>query len=76
MIPVSDKDAEAAEHKGLAAIMQLLGMYFQALLRFCPDGVEREWVHALHLCTDLLSTVNRSHTLESLKTFHFTFHRK
>ena len=76
MIPVRDKDGEAAEYKGLAAIMQPLGIYCQALLHFCPDGVERELGQALHLYTDLLYTINRSHTLESLRVFHFTFHRK
>ena len=75
MILVRDKDGEAAEYKGLAAIMQPLGIYCQALLHFCPDGVERELGQALHLYTDLLYTINRSHTLESLGVFHFTFHR-
>ena len=76
MVPVRKKDGEAAEYKGLAAIVQPLGIYFQALLHFCPDGIERELGHALHLYSDLLCMLNRSHTLESLKTFHFTFHRK
>ena len=76
MIPIRDKDGEAAEYKGLAAIMQPFGIYSQALLHFCPDSVERELGHALHLYTDLLCTINRSHTLESLRIFHFTFHRK
>ena len=76
MIPVRDKDGEAAEYKGLAAIMQPLGVYFQALLHFCLDGIERDLGHALHLYTDLLYTVNCSHTLEFLRVFQFTFHRK
>lgn len=76
MIPVREDDGEAAECKGLAAIMEPLGIYFQALLHFCPDEIVRELGHALHLSTDLLYTVNRSHTLESLKVFCFTFHRK
>ena len=76
MVPVREKDGEAAEYKGLAAIMQPLGIYFQALLHFCPDGIERELGNALHLYPDLLYTLNRSRTLESSKTLHFTFHRK
>ena len=76
MIPARDKDAEAEEYKELAAIMQPSGIHFQAPPHFCPDGIERELGHALHLYTDLLYTLNRSYTLESLKTFHFTFHRK
>ena len=49
MIPVQDKDGEAAEYKGLAAIMQPLGIYFQALLHICPDSTERELGQALRL---------------------------
>ena len=75
-IPTSVREGDASEYRGLASITQPLGIYIQALLHFCPDGIERELGHALHLYTDLLHTINRSHTLESLKTFHFTFHRK
>ena len=75
-ISTSERDGDASEYRGLASITQPLGIYIQALLHFCPDSVERELGHALHLCTDLLHTINRSHTLESLKTLHFTFHRK
>ena len=75
-IPTSERDGDASEYRGLASITQPLGIYIQALLHFCPDSVERELGHALHLYTDLLHTINRSHTLESLKTFHFAFHRK
>ena len=55
---------------------RLEGPRRDTLLHFCPDGIERELGHALHLYTDLLHTINRSHTIESLRTFHFTFHRK
>lgn len=76
IIPIYDRDGEAAEYKGLAAILPPLGIYVQALLHFCPDGIERELGHALHLYTDLLYTISGPHTLESLGIFHFTFHRK
>lgn len=56
--------------------MQPLGIYFQPLLHFCLDGIERELGRALHIYTDLLYTANRSYVLEHLKPFHFTFHRK
>ena len=46
MIPVREDDGEAAECKGLAAIMEPLGIYFQALLHFCPDEVVRELGHS------------------------------
>ena len=75
-IPTGERDGEATEYRGLTTITQPLGIYFQALLHFCPDGIERELGHALHLYTDLLHTINRSHTIESLRAFHFTFHRK
>ena len=75
-IPTSEQDGHASEYRGITAIVQPLGIYFQALLHFCPDGIERELGRAFHLYMDLLFTVNRTHTIESLRTFHFTFHRK
>ena len=75
-IPTSEQDGEASEYRGLTTIAQPLGINFQTLPHFCPDGIERELGHALHLYTDLLHTINQSHAIESLRTFHFTFHRK
>ena len=75
-IPTSARNGDAPVYRGLASITQPSGIYTQALLHFCPNSIERELGHALHLYTDLLHTINRSHTLESLKSFHFTFHRK
>ena len=57
----------------MACITQTLGIYIQALLRFCPDSVGRELGQALHLYTDLLHTIDRPHTLGSLKAFHFDY---
>ena len=70
----SERDGEASEYRALACITQTLGVYIQALLRFCPDSVGRELGQALHLYTDLLHTIDRSHTLGSLKVFHFKGH--
>ena len=75
-IPTSERDGDASEYRGISAIAQPLGIYFQALLHFCPEGIERELGRAFHLYMDLLYTVNRIHTIESLRTFHFTFHQK
>lgn len=75
--PEAPSPSPPAHETGRSPITQPLGIYIQALLHFCPNSsIERELGRALHLYTDLLHTSNLSHTLEPLKIFHFTFHRK
>ena len=52
-IPTTEQDGEASKYKGLVSIIQSLGIYFQALPHFCPDGIERELGQAFNLYTDL-----------------------
>jgi hypothetical protein len=56
--------------------MQPFEIYGQILCHFAPPGVRLELQQALADYRDLLYTLNRTCTFESLKYFHFTFHSK
>ena len=54
-LPTTEQDGEASKYKGMVAETQPLGIYFPALLHICPNDIERELGHALHIYSDLLN---------------------
>ena len=60
----------------MGALLQPLFLYFQALIHFAPNGIKISLVAALFEYVDLLLESNRYYFFESVKIFHFTFHRK
>ena len=76
VIPTAEKDAEAADYRGVGALLQPLFIYFQALVHFAPDGIKINLAAALFEYVDLILELNRYYFFDSVKNFHFTFHRK
>ena len=48
-IPTTERDGEASKYKGKVVETQPRGVYFPALLNICPNDIERELGHALHI---------------------------
>jgi hypothetical protein len=77
IIPTTEKDRDSQDYRGgLPSLMQPFEIYGQILCHFAPPGVRLELQQALADYRDLLYTLNRTCTFESLKYFHFTFHSK
>jgi hypothetical protein len=77
VIPTTEKDRDSQDYRGgLPSLMQPFEIYGQILCHFAPPGVRLELQQALADYRDLLYTLNRTCTFESLKYFHFTFHSK
>jgi hypothetical protein len=56
--------------------MQPFEFYGQILCHFAPPGARLELQQALADYRELVFTLNRTSTFESLQCFHFTFHSK
>jgi hypothetical protein len=76
VIPTTEKDRESQDYRGLPSLMQPFEIYGQILCHFAPLGARLALQQALADYRDLLYTLNRTCTFESLKYFHFTFHNK
>ncbi|KAA8914380.1 hypothetical protein FN846DRAFT_902094 [Sphaerosporella brunnea] len=75
VIPTAEKDRDSQDYRGgLPSLMQPFEIYGQILCHFAPLGARLELQQALADYRDLLYTLNRTCTFESLKFFHFTFH--
>ena len=75
-IPTGERDREASDYRFFPGLTQPWNIYTQILLHFCPHGIYRDLVAAFSAYLDLLHNLNRANTFESVKHFHFTFHRK
>ena len=76
LIPTGEKDREASDYRFLPSLTQPWNIYTQILLHFCPPGVYKDLAIAFSVYLDLLHNLNRSNSFDSVKHFHFTFHRK
>jgi hypothetical protein len=76
-IPTVEQDHASDDYRGgIPSLIQPFEIYGQNLIQFAPPGVRPDLQIALASYRDLLYTINRTHTFESLKSFHFTFHYK
>jgi hypothetical protein len=76
-IPTIEQDHASDDYRaGIPSLMQPFEIYGQILVQFAPPGIRPDLQIALEFYRDLLYTINRKHTFESLKSFHFTFHYK
>jgi hypothetical protein len=76
-IPTTERDRESNDYRGgIPSLMQPFEIYSQILLHFAPPGIRWDLQGALADYRDLIYTLNRIHTFDTLKLFHFTFHRK
>ena len=75
-IPTGERDRESSDYRYFPGLTQPWNIYTQILLHFSPPGVYRDLAVAFSTYLDLLHNLNRSNTFESVKHFHFTFHRK
>jgi hypothetical protein len=62
--------------EGLSCLMQPLNLYTQILVHFAAADVQLELAAALADYMDHLFELNHTHTFESVKEFHLTFHQK
>jgi hypothetical protein len=76
-IPTVEQDHASDDYRGgIPSLIQPFEIYGQILVQFAPPGVRPDLQIALASYRDLLYTINRTHTFESVKSFHFTFHYK
>jgi hypothetical protein len=76
-IPTIEQDHASDDYRaGIPSLMQPFEIYGQILVQFAPPGICPDLQIALEFYRDLLYTINRKHTFESVKSFHFTFHYK
>jgi hypothetical protein len=77
VIPTTERDRDSQDCRGgLPSLMQPFEFYGQILCHFAPPGARLELQQALADYRELLFTLNRTSTFESLQCFHFTFHSK
>jgi hypothetical protein len=76
-IPTVEQDHASDDYRGgIPSLIQPFEIYGQILVQFAPPGVRPDLQIALASYRNLLYTINRTHTFESVKSFHFTFHYK
>jgi hypothetical protein len=76
-IPTVEQDHASDDYRGgIPSLMQPFEIYGQILVQFAPPGIRPDLQVALAAYRDLLYSINRTHTFESVKSFHFTFHYK
>ncbi|KAA8893977.1 hypothetical protein FN846DRAFT_895504 [Sphaerosporella brunnea] len=76
-IPTIEEDHASDDYRGgIPSLMQPFEIYSQILIQFAPPGIRLDLQIALAVYRDLLYSINRTHTFESVKSFHFTFHYK
>ncbi|KAA8893082.1 hypothetical protein FN846DRAFT_914476 [Sphaerosporella brunnea] len=76
-IPTIEQDHASDDYRGgIPSLMQLFEIYGQILVQFAPSVIRPDLQIALAAYRDLLYSINRTHTFESVKFFHFTFHYK
>jgi hypothetical protein len=76
-IPTVEQDHASDDYRGgIPSLMQPFEIYGQILVQFAPLGIRPGLQIALAAYRDLLYSINRTHTFESVKSFHFTFHYK
>jgi hypothetical protein len=76
-IPTIEQDHASDDYReGIPSLMQTFEIYGQIFVQFAPPGIRPDLQIALASYRDLLYSIKRSHTFESVKSFHFTFHYK
>jgi hypothetical protein len=76
-LPTAERDRDLQDYRGgLPSLMQPFEIYGQILVHFAPPGVRLDLQEALADYRDLLYTLNRTNTFESLKYFHFIRKKK
>ncbi|MCJ1348635.1 hypothetical protein MMC31_006867 [Peltigera leucophlebia] len=74
-ITTGEDDAGPNDVKGLAHLLRCLGVYWQANLHFAPVGIRETLSRAFMLYQDRLLRLYTLHTWDSVRLFHFLFHK-
>ncbi|KAA8893554.1 hypothetical protein FN846DRAFT_895883 [Sphaerosporella brunnea] len=76
-IPTIEQDHVSDDYPGgILSLMQPFEIYGQIPVQFAPLGIRLDLQIALSSYRDLLYSIYRTHSFESVKSFHFTFHDK
>lgn len=71
-----DDDATASDIKDILQLVQSFMIYCQIVLHFAHPSTYADLVAAFHFYTDRLIKHALVRTFESVRTFHFIFHKK